>query len=371
MESSIRLGRVLGIPFGVHVSWFLVFALVTWSLAAGYFPQEYPNLSVLAYALMGVATAVLFFGSVLAHELAHSLVAQREGIPVRSINLFIFGGVAQITREPKTAGGEFRITIAGPLTSLALALIFFLIFQLDQGVSYIAAPTIWLARINLSLALFNMIPGFPLDGGRVLRAVVWKLTGDFQAATKVATGAGQIVAFAFMAVGALSLFGGDFFSGLWLIFIGWFLQNAAASTAAQTGLEQRLGGATVEQAMARDCECIAGQTRLDEIVNQQVLSSGKRCFFVSDAGRLRGLLTLRDVARVGRDRWDDVTAEQTMVPLDQLVQVTPKTSLMAAMQMMDEANVAQIPVVYDEQIVGLLSRENILHFIRVRAELGL
>jgi Zn-dependent protease len=371
MESSIKLGRVLGIPFGVHISWFLIFALVTWSLAAGYFPGEYPGLGGVAYALMGAATSLLFFGSVLLHELAHSVVARREGIPVRSINLFIFGGVAQITREPKTAGSEFRITIVGPLTSLALAVFFLIAFQLDRSVSYLAAPSIWLARINLTLAVFNMIPGFPLDGGRILRAVVWKVTGDFQIATKIATGAGQIIAFAFMAVGAVSLFGGDFFNGLWLIFIGWFLQNAAASTAAQTGLEQRLSGVTVEQAMTRDCECVAGHTRLDEIVNQQVLATGQRCFFVADGGRLRGMLTLRDVARVGRDRWGDVTAEQSMVPLDKLVQVTPKTPLISAMQTMDEANVAQVPVVENEQIVGLLSRENVLHAIRVRTELGL
>lgn len=371
MEGSIKIGRVLGIPFSLHISWFLIFALVTWSLAAGYFPNEYPGLSVLAYAAMGLLTSLLFFGSVLLHELAHSLVAQREGIPVKSINLFIFGGVAQITSEPKTAGSEFRITIAGPLTSLSLAVVFFLLYQLDSAIPFLAAPSIWLARINLMLGLFNLIPGFPLDGGRVLRAAVWRITGDFQRATQVATGAGQLIAFAFMGFGALSLFRGDFFNGLWLIMIGWFLQNAAASSMAQTNLEQRLGGVTVDQAMSRDCQTVSGDTRLDQIVNEQVLTGGKRCFFVADTGRLRGLLTLSDMARVGRERWDDVTAEQTMVPLDKLVHVTPKTPLIKALQMMDMANVAQVPVVDGEQIVGMLTRDNVLHAIRVRTELGL
>lgn len=371
MGSSIKLGRILGIPVSLHVSWFLIFVLVTWSLAAGYFPNEYPGLALPAYAIMGLVTSLLFFGSVLLHELAHSIVAGREGIPVKSINLFIFGGVAQITREPKTAGAEFRITIAGPLTSLALAALFALLYRLDSAVPVLAAPSIWLARINLMLGLFNLIPGFPLDGGRVLRAVVWKLTSNFQRATQVATGAGQLIAFAFMAIGALSLFGGDFFNGLWLIMIGWFLQNAAASSMAQTNIEHRLSGVTVDQAMSRDCQYVSGDTRLDEIVNEQVLSGGKRCFFVTDTGRLRGLLTLRDMARVGRERWNSVTAAQTMVPVDKLVRVSTKTPLIEALQAMDQANVAQIPVVEDEHVVGLLTRDNILHAIRVRTELGL
>ncbi len=371
MEGSIKLGRVLGIPFSLHISWFLIFALVTWSLAAGYFPGEYAGLPPLAYATMGLLTSLLFFGSVLLHELAHSIVAQREGIPVKSINLFIFGGVAQITREPKTAGSELRITLAGPATSLALAVLFALAYQLDSRIPYLAAPSIWLARINLMLGLFNLIPGFPLDGGRVLRAVAWKLTGSFQQATRIATGAGQLIAFGFMAFGAMFLFRGDFFNGLWLIMIGWFLQNASAASMAQTNLEQRLSGVTVEQAMSRDCLYVQADTRLDQIVNDQVLSGGRRCFFVADNGRLRGLLTLRDLARVGRDRWDDMTAEQTMVPLDKLVRVSPRTPLIEALQVMDESNVAQVPVVDGDQIVGLLSRDNVLHAIRVRTELGL
>ena len=188
MESRVSLGRIWGIPIGLHTSWFIIFLLLTFSLAVGYFPNEYDNLSAPAAWLLGAITSILFFGSVLAHELAHAWVALRNGIPVRSITLFIFGGVAQIEREPHTPGAEFRIAIAGPVMSLALAGLFYGLYQIDQPVAYLAAPSIYLARINLILGLFNAIPGFPLDGGRVLRAIVWKFTGNLRRATRIAAG---------------------------------------------------------------------------------------------------------------------------------------------------------------------------------------
>lgn len=198
MENSVKLGRIWGIPVGLHWSMFLVFGLVTWSLAMGYFPDEYPMLSAPVYWLLGLITSVLFFGSILAHEMGHAIVAQRNQVPVRGITLFIFGGVAQLEQEVRSPGAEFRITIAGPLVSLALAGLFGLLWLLDQSVPYLAAPSIWLARINLLLAAFNMIPGFPLDGGRVLRAIVWKWTGSLIRATRVATFTGQLAAFGFI-----------------------------------------------------------------------------------------------------------------------------------------------------------------------------
>lgn len=371
METSLKLGRVFGIPVGVHASWFLIFALVTWSLSAGYFPVEYPGLSVAAYVLLAAVTSLLFFGSVLVHEMSHSVVAQREGIPVTSINLFIFGGVAQIAREPKTAASEFRITIAGPLSSLVLGAAFWVLYLIAQQVSYLAAPSLYLARINFTLALFNLIPGFPLDGGRILRAIVWRISGDFRRATQVASAAGQIIAFGFMLLGGISLVSGNIFNGLWMIFIGWFLQNAAASSLAQANIEHRLSGVTVAQAMSKDCECVSGGMRLDDLVNQEVLANGKRCFLIADGGRLRGLLTLRDISAIAKDRWTQMTAGQSMVPLERLVTVAPTTPLLAALQTMDSSKVAQVPVMDGDAVVGLLTREQVLHYIRLRTELGL
>jgi CBS domain-containing protein len=204
-----------------------------------------------------------------------------------------------------------------------------------------------------------------------LRAIVWRLTGNFQRATQIAAGTGQLVAFGFMAIGVMNLVSGGIFNGLWLIFIGWFLQNAAASSLAQANIEHRLSGVTVAQAMSTDCQLVPGALRLDELVNEQVLGSGKRCFLVADGERLQGLLTLRDITAVAKERWAQMTAGQTMVPLTRLVTVAPATPLLTALQTMDGANVAQVPVVEGNAIVGLLTREQVLHYVRLRTELGM
>lgn len=372
MEASIKLGRIWGIPVGLHISWFLVFGLVTWSLATGYFPQEYQDLPVPAYWLLGILTSVFFFGSVLIHELGHSLLALRNGIPVRGITLFIFGGVAQITQEPRSPGAEFRIAIAGPLASLGLAALFGGLWLLDQGISaYLAAPSIWLARINLMLALFNMIPGFPLDGGRVLRALVWRMTGNIQRATQVAASTGQLVALGFIGWGVFTIFTGNFMNGLWLAFIGWFLQNAAATSLAQSSMPQALREATVSQAMSRECSSVSSLTPLSQLVEERILNGGQRCFYVTDDGHLRGLLTLRDISAIPQSKWRFTTAGQAMVPLSRLARVEPTTPLLAALQTMDDADVAQVPVMQEDEVVGTLSREQVVHYVRLRAELGI
>lgn len=371
MQASIKLGHIWGIPIGLHASWFVIFFLVTWSLAAGYFPQEYPHLSIVAYWGLGAVTSLLFFGSILLHELGHTWVALRNGLPVRAITLFLFGGIAQIAREPQTPGVEFRVALAGPLTSFGLALLFGGLWVLDQHIPYLAAPSVWLARINLVVAIFNLIPGFPLDGGRVLRAVVWKISGSFHRATAIATGAGQFIAFGFIGVGLFAIVGGNVFNGLWLVFIGWFLQNAAAVSYLHANLQQSLRDVRVDQVMARDCVKVSERMPLGQLVEEQVLTGAQRCFFVTENGHLRGLLTLRDIAAIPRDQWASITTGQAMARGERLVKVQPDTELLTALQTMDDAQVAQVPVVDGESIVGMLSREQVLHYIRVRAELGM
>jgi Zn-dependent protease len=371
MQASIRLGHIWGIPIGLHASWFVIFFLVTWSLAAGYFPAEYPNLPRATYWVLGAITSLLFFGSVLLHELGHTWVAVRNGIPVRAITLFLFGGIAQLGREPQTPGVEFRVAIAGPLTSFGLAVVFEGLWLLDQHILYLAAPSIWLARINLVLAVFNLIPGFPLDGGRVLRAVVWKISGSFHRATQVAAFAGQLVAFGFIGLGVFTILGGNFFNGLWFVFIGWFLQNAAAVSYLHANLQHSLRDVRVAQVMTHDCVKVSDRIPLGQLVEEQVLTGAQRCFLVTDNGRLRGMLTLRDVAAVPREQWPSVATGQAMVPWERLVTVRPNTELLEALQAMDNANVAQVPVVDGETVVGMLSREQVLHYIRVRSELGM
>jgi Zn-dependent protease len=370
MEANIKLGKIWGIPLGLHISWFLIFGLVTWSLAEGYLPGEYPRLSQAAYWLMGATTSLLFFGSVLLHELGHSFFALRNEIPVRSITLFIFGGVAQIGRDPRTPGAEFRIAIAGPLTSLGLAGIFGAFWFFNQGNPYLGAPSLWLGRINLILGVFNMIPGFPLDGGRVLRAIMWKISGNFQRATQAASVSGQMVAFAFIVFGMFAIFAGNLFNGIWLVFIGWFLQNAAASSYAQANLRQMLGDVTVAQVMQTEPPRVPGRISLEQLVEERVLTGAQRYFFVDENGWLQGLLTLKDITAVPRNAWGRTLAQEAMVPLERLVQVRPEMKVLEALQAMDDANVAQVPVIEAGRMVGLLTREQILRYVRVLGEIG-
>jgi Zn-dependent protease/CBS domain-containing protein len=369
MQTNVKLGRLFGIPVGLHVSWFLIFGLVTWSLALGYFPNEYPALPRVTHWILAALTSVLFFGSVLLHELGHSLVALRNGITVRGITLFIFGGVAQIDREPNTAGAEFRIAVAGPVTSLGLAALFALLWMLDRPTPHLAAPTLWLARINLMLAAFNLIPGFPLDGGRVLRAIVWQITGSFQKATQVATFSGQVVAVGFIGVGVFIILGGNLFNGLWLVFIGWFLQNAAAATYAQASLREQLRGVKVGQLMTPEYPRVRTRSSLQEVIEDHILATGQRCFLVVDDGHLVGVLGLRDVAAVPKPERAGTTVAQVMVPWERLSMVTPDTELMDALELMDERQVAHLPVVVGDQVLGMIAREHVLHYIRLRSEL--
>ena len=227
MRRSLTFGHVVGIPLRIHLNWFFIAALITWSLAEGYFPQEYPMWGVLTYWLIGLVTAILFFASVLIHELAHAIVALREGIPVRSITLFILGGVAHIGHEPDTAESEFRIVAAGPGMSLVLAGAFYITYLITDFLPIASAAALYLFQINVILAVFNLIPGFPLDGGRILRSFVWKLTQDFFRATRFARISGLFVAALFVLGGAALAIQGNYFSGLWMGFIGWYLGNAA------------------------------------------------------------------------------------------------------------------------------------------------
>ena len=371
MEASFKLGSVWGIPIGLHTSWFLIFILLTWSLMSGYFPEEYPQLSSVINFIMALITSSLFFGSVLAHELGHSFVALRNKIPVRGITLFIFGGVAQIGQEPRSPGVEFRVAIAGPAVSLALAAAFGGLWLMNKAVPVLSAPSLYLMRINFLLAVFNMIPGFPLDGGRVLRAGVWWYTKSFHKASQVAAFSGQLVAFAFIGFGIYTILRGQFLNGLWLAFIGWFLQNAAASTYAQTTMQRALQGITVEQVMDRNCPTIPGLLPISHLVEERILTGGQRCFFVVDNGSLLGMLTLRDITQIPRPKWGFTTARQAMIPMDRLIHVDPKSELLSALQIMDNANVNQVPVVKRDELVGVVSREQIVHYLRTRAELGI
>ena len=370
MRGSISLGRILGIPIQLNISWFLIAALITWSLAAGYFPQANPGWSVTTYWIVGALTSFLFFASVLLHELGHSVLALREGVPVKSITLFIFGGVAQIGREPPTAGAEFRIAIAGPLTSLGLAATFGGLGAVLSDFAVLAVPLAYLGRINLLLALFNMIPGFPLDGGRVLRAALWAFRGDLGNATRWAARTGQAIAFGFIGVGVLQFVFGGFGNGLWLAFIGWYLNNAARASYQQVALQEMLAGLKARNLAIESCAPVPSDLRLDRLVEEQILRDGQRCFFVTDSDEPQGVLTLDMVKSVAQNRRDGLTAGQLMTPVGALPPVDGDEDVWSLLQKMSEHDLNEVPVAEGGRILGLITRENLLNQVRLRSELA-
>ncbi|MCI2426524.1 site-2 protease family protein [Candidatus Acetothermia bacterium] len=307
----------------------------------------------------------------LAHELAHSLVAQAAGIPMHSITLFIFGGVAQMTEEPGRPGVEFRMALAGPATSLALGVVFGTIWIATTGVSeQVAAIALWLGRINIILAVFNLIPGFPLDGGRVLRSIIWWRTGNLRGATRTASAVGRGVGYIFIFGGIWMVFQGDW-GGLWMALIGWFIQNAAAGSYQQVVLQDMLKGHRVSEVMMRDCHAISPQLTLEKLVDDYILGSGRRCFPVVEDNRVLGLMTIHNVKQVPRELWSTRTLEKEMTPMNKLKWVGPGEDLASVLQLMTAEDVNQLPVVDEGKIVGMIARENLLAFIQTRAELGM
>jgi len=372
LKGGIPLGRILGVSIKLHYSWFIIFVLVTWALATGYFPSVYPHWNQATYWGIGLATSLLFFGSVLAHELSHSVVAQAAGIPVKSITLFVFGGVSQISKEPERADVEFRMALAGPFSSLVIAGIFWGIHIATIDVSQPAAAlTYWLAWINAVLAGFNLIPGFPLDGGRVLRSILWWRSKNLRSATRVAATIGRGMGYLFIFGGIFWIFWGNWFNGLWIALIGWFLENAAAGSYQQVALQDMLRGHKVSEVMTRDCPTVSPGLTIEQLVHDYLLNTGRRCFPVVEGSNLVGLVTLNDVKGVSREHRLTKTVQETMTPLDKLKSVRPSDDLSDVLQLLTTEDVNQLPVIENNAIVGMVARDNLLSFIRTRSELGM
>jgi Zn-dependent protease len=371
MGSSIKLGRIFGIDIGIHWSWIFIFLIVTWSFATGVLTEVYPGWSNAQLWIAGALIAGVFFLSILAHELSHAVVSNHAGLPVRSITLFVFGGVSNLTREPDTPGMEFRIAIVGPLTSLAVGALFAggwaALYNVNDGAAGICA---YLAAINASLAVFNMLPGFPLDGGRVFRSIVWARNRDRLRATRVASQTGQWIAYGIMGVGVLYTFVFGLFSGLWFLLIGFFLRNASAMSYEQLLIETTLSGIAVRDVMQTDIYRVAPDLSLEELVHEYVLKHNARCFAVMAAGDFAGLVTLTDVRKVPRDQWPMTSVYRAMTPATQLHTVSPAENLTTVLRMMGTHDVNQLPVIYGRELVGMLNRADILRFIQVRQDLA-
>ena len=365
---NIPLGRILGIQIGLDYSWFVIFALLTWMLAGSYFPAEFKDWPPFLYWVMGALTAIMFFVSVLLHELGHSVVALRYKIPVRSITLFLFGGVAEIGAEPPSAISEFFIACAGPLVSLILAVLFYTVQPLASGIEPLLGLTKYLAYINLALALFNLIPGYPLDGGRVFRAIVWAITGNMRRATLIAANTGRFFAFLFILAGVWQIMNGGLTGGLWIAFIGWFLDNAASAQLQQVEVRDLLAGHKVSEVMSTHCASVPANLTLQDLVDEHILGSGQHCFLVNRGDDTVGLITLQRIREVPRPEWATTRAGEVMLPLEQSMSIDPDTGLWTALEKLDRDGVNQLPVIRDRHVIGMLGREDVISFLRLLQE---
>ncbi len=370
MGSSLKLMRIAGVDVGVHWSWAFILLIVTWSFATGVLDHFYPGWSATQRWLGGALLAAVFFLSVLAHEMSHAIVSNRNGLPVRNITLFIFGGVANLSAEPDTPGLEFKIAIVGPLTSLALGALFAagwaIIRPFSDGIAGLSAH---LALINTSLAVFNMLPGFPLDGGRVFRSIVWWRNHDQLKATLLASRVGEFIAYGVMAIGVAMTFFGGLFSGLWFLFIGFFLRNAASAGYEQMLMESTLSGIAVRDVMRRDVNDVSPEMTVDELVQEGVFRKNARCFAVIAAGDFAGLITLTDIRNVPREEWPSTSVYRAMTPASRLHSVTPSENLTDVLRLMAEHDVNQLPVVQGRELVGMLDRGDVMRFIQIRRDL--
>jgi len=372
MPGSFSIGRIGGIRIEINASWLIILALLTISLATSWFPTTIPGLSTGVYVGLGFVASILLFVSVLLHELAHSLVARAKGLPVSSITLFIFGGVSNLEQEPRTAGAEFQLTIVGPVVSLIIGGIALALAAAFSGSRAAAALLGYLGFTNILLGLFNLIPGFPLDGGRVLRSIIWGVTGNLRTATNVTTIIGQIVAYLFILFGILQVFAGNIFGGIWIGFIGWFLLNAARTANAQSMLQGMFGGVTVGQVMQPPAVSVEANRTLAQLVDGVLLPSGARTVPVTQMGRFAGIISLADIRQHPREQWEQVTVGQAMVPADQLRAVTPTQSLNDALPLMVGHERDILPVVGpDGQLAGVVSRDAIVHLIEIRRGLNI
>lgn len=370
MRSQIKLGRVFGIEIGLHYSWFLIALLIVYSLSSQ-FHSSNPGWGDTVIYTMAFATAILFFVSLLLHELAHSLVATSHGLPVREITLFALGGVSQIEKNPTSATLEFWMAFVGPLTSVVIGLICVGAARLigQPASDPWTAMLQWLGYINLTLGVFNLIPGYPLDGGRVLRAIIWWKTGNADRSTRLAARTGQVVAFGFIAAGIYEYFSGAGFGGLWMAFIGWFLLQAARESDMQVGVTEALQGVRVADVMTRDCATVDGWLNVQNFVEEKLLHTGQRCFVVVDKGEVTGLVTPHEVKQVERAKWPFTTLHDIMRPLEDLRSVAPDEPLMSALEAMSRYDLNQLPVILNHHLEGVLSRANVLGYLQTHAEM--
>jgi len=385
---GFRIVTIAGIPIYVHPTWLVIFGLLTWTLVDDYTKQR-PEWATSLHWAVGVATSLLLFASVLFHEMAHSLVAQRYKIKVISITLFIFGGVARIEREPSKAIQEFNIAVAGPLASAFLAFSFYLLGSRFPESSMIGNLAILVSGTNALLCGFNLLPGFPLDGGRIFRAIVWGITKDFSRATRAAGFSGKLVAYVMILLGAWRALGksivipgvgtipGNFVGGLWTAFMGWFILNAAQESVAQVEVRETLSGLRAQDVMSHEVPTFPGGDTLEDYA-AEVLRTGRRFHLVLTDDRLTGMMNVHALNGVPQDEWASTSVQGVMVPRENILWARPEEPLLGLLERLLANEVNQMPVVSENgegddtsmQIIGMVTRDSILRVIQTRSEVG-
>jgi len=366
-SGSLKILTIMGIPIRIHFSWLIIFGLITWSLSTFYFPKAAPQLKGSSYWISGVAAAFLLFVSVAVHELSHSFIAIRYGQSILSITLFIFGGVAQMKGEPAHPKAEFRMAIAGPLSSFLLSLIFFLSYRLVTG-EIVKALFQYLSQLNLILGAFNLIPGFPMDGGRLVRAFIWNKTNDFFYATRRASQYGQKIALFFIIFGLFSLFMG-FTNGLWLMLIGWFLHTAAQASYQQASLQEILGSVKVKDVMVKDIINISPNITIDTVVDEYFLKYGYGGFPIMDNGKFLGIVTLKEIKNIPKERWKYTTISSVLIPHDKRWEVSAEEDATKALELMISEDKGRLVVTEKGSVIGLITRNGIARYLQIKGEI--
>jgi Zn-dependent protease len=373
MNRSFKLITIFDIPIEINYTWFIILGLVIFTLAGGYFPATNPELPAPAHWLMAAVAALLLFASLLAHELSHSLVAIRNNLPIRGITLFVFGGVAHLEEEPADPAVEFKMAVAGPAMSFFLSLIFFTLTQAlySLGISdSILSITNYLFIINLVVGVFNLIPGFPLDGGRILRSALWSFTKDLRKATGIASAFGKGFAFFLIAAGLWSLFTGSLISGIWFILIGLFLQEAAETGYRQVMMKKVMTGIHVEDIMTREVVTVPGSLTLARLVEEFFFRFRFATFPVVEDDTLLGLVTFHSVKEIEREKWPQITVREVMLPLSHQMTIRRDAEITVALSKMAGAGLGRLLVIEDSKMVGILSQRDIMRLFEFKSEIG-
>ncbi len=370
---GIRIGKIFGFEINIDWSWLFIFFLVVFSLSSGYFPHFYPEFGIATSWLVGVLAALLLFVSVLIHELSHSIVARRYGNDVRGITLFLFGGVSMTSEEPSSPKEEFWMAVVGPFTSLILSGFFFVVGGIFAAMN-LPAPMVavvgYLSLINLVLAFFNMVPGFPLDGGRILRSIVWAVSVNVDTATRIASYSGQGFGYLLMAFGFLDILSNAFLSGLWLIFIGWFLAGTARASYQQLRMREALSGVRVDQVMTTDVPVIPADMSVRQFVDEQLLHHDFSCYPVVSGEEILGIVGIDEVRSVTAEKWETTTVGEIVHSIDGAYEVDVNDDAWDALAKLASENVCRLVVLEDGRLKGTVGRETVFRLVQTKLLLG-